>query len=98
MDDLHKAVVRCTNITNVFQKMKGAAYDADLQKVFIQCENGQKMLKFIEEKYLKKEKKDVNRAFVRFIAEMLETHRFDEWLSDTLIGKTDIINCCEGGR
>jgi serine/threonine protein kinase len=98
IDELHKATVRATNTVNILQSMRGSVFDENLQRVFNSCESGQRLLKFLEEKYTKKEKKDVNRAFVRFIAEMLETHRFDEWLSDRLIGRTDIENCCEGGN
>jgi hypothetical protein len=43
-------------------------------------------------------KKDVHRAFVRFIAEMLETHRFDDWLNDKLIAHEDIETCADGGN
>ena len=78
--------------------MLGDSYDDELRNTFQSCTAGQELLNFLEDKYVRKEKKDVNRGFARFIAQKLETHRFDEWLSDRLIGKDDIVECCEGGN
>jgi len=95
-DELHRATVRARNCAVELKEAIGDIYDEYYSQLTTLIDEGQKLTAIFDAKVMKKASKDASRFFVRFIADMLETHRFDDWLTDTSITGADIESFSPG--
>jgi len=95
-DELHRATVRARNCAEELKEAIGDVYDEYYKELSTLIDEGQKLTSIFDAKVMKKASKDASRFFVRFIADMLETHRFDDWLTDKSITGADIESFSPG--